>query len=570
MHDTVLTGATVVDGTGAAPVRTDVAVRDGIIAAVGDDLGAARETIAGDGLALAPGIIDGHTHYDAQLTWDPFVAPSPALGVTTVVIGNCGFTIAPCRPADRDVTMRNLTQVEGMSLDALRAGIRWDFETFPEYLAMLESGGVGVNVAAYFGHSSLRTFVLGAAASRRAATDDEVATMAALVHEAMASGAVGFATSTNEPHNGAGGVPMPSRLADAREMTALTAAMRASGRGLFMLTKGAVTSIDDLETLAAATGAPILIAAMFHSNRDPGGVFAALDAMAAARARGHVLVPQTSCCPLTMDFTMASPYLFEGIAAWRPAMAAGAAGGAVGGDARAAVYRDAAFRDGVKRELAQSRGDGLFNGEWDRVEVVAVAMPANAGLEGRSLATIAAERGADPLDCLLDLALDEDLATTFTAALLNSDERAVDRLLRTREAHIALSDAGAHLTFLCDAGFGLHLLGHWSRTRGTLSLAEAVHRLTAQPAALFGIRDRGRIAACCAADIMLFDPATVGRAPKHRVWDLPAGESRLTTDAVGLHGVWVNGQRIVDEAGLIDGVAPSGRVLREFYTPRLL
>ena len=566
MHDTVFTGATVVDGTGAAPVRTDVAVQDGIIAAVGHDLGAAREAIAGDGLALAPGIIDGHTHYDAQLTWDPFVAPSPALGVTTVVIGNCGFTIAPCRVADRDVTMRNLTQVEGMSLDALRAGIRWDFETFPEYLAMLERGGVGVNVAAYFGHSSLRTFVLGTDASHRAATDDEVETMAALVHEAMAAGAVGFTTSTNEPHNGAGGVPMPSRLADAREMTALTAAMRTSGRGLFMLTKGAVTSIDDLETLAAATGAPILIAAMFHSNRDPDGVFAALDAMAAARARGHALVPQTSCCPLTMDFTMASPYLFEGIAAWRPAMAAGADGG----DARAAVYRDAAFRDGVKRELAQSRGDGLFNGEWDRVEVVAAATPANAGLEGRSLAAIAAERGADPLDCLLDLALDEDLATTFTAALLNSDERAVDCLLRTREAHIALSDAGAHLTFLCDAGFGLHLLGHWSRTRGTLSLAEAVHRLTGQPAALFGIRGRGRIAAGCAADLMLFDPATVGRALKHRVWDLPAGESRLTTDAVGLHGVWVNGQRIVDSDGLVAGVAPPGQVLRDFDAPRLL
>lgn len=533
-------------------------------------MGGAGHSIDADGLALAPGIIDGHTHYDAQITWDPFVAPSPTLGVTTVVIGNCGFTIAPCRPADRDLIMRNLTQVEGMSLAALRAGIRWRFESFPEYLAALEDGGVGVNVAAYFGHSSLRTFVLGAAASSRAATAAEVATMAALVHEAMDAGAVGFATSTNEPHNGAGGVPMPSRLADTRELTALTAAMRAGGRGLFMLTRGQGTSIDDLETLAAATGAPILIAAMFHSNRDPDGVFRALDAMAAARARGHALIPQTSCCPLTMDFTMANPYLFEGLAAWRPAMVAAAGGaGAAGAAGRAAVYGDPGFRAAVKQELAASRGDGLFNGEWDAVEVVAAATPANAGLEGRSVAAIARDHGRDPLDCLLDLALAEDLATTFTAALLNADEGAVDRLLRRPEAHIALSDAGAHLTFLCDAGFGLHLLGHWTRERATLSLAAAVHRLTGQPAALFGMRDRGRIAAGWAADLMLFDPATVGRAAKRRVTDLPAGGSRLTTDAAGLHGVWVNGCRIVDAGGLIDGVAPSGTVLRDFAPPAM-
>ena len=227
MFDLVLRGAMLFDGTGAPGRRGDLAVAGGRIAAVGDVAGAAHATIDAGGLALMPGIIDGHTHYDAQLTWDSWADPSPALGVTTVVIGNCGFAIAPCRPADRDITMRNLTQVEGMSLAALRAGIRWEFETFPEYLAMLERCGVVPNVVAFAGHSSIRTWVMGPDAASRAASDDEIARMAALLREAIAAGAVGLGSSTNEPHNGEGGVPMPSRLADAREFHALLAAMRA-------------------------------------------------------------------------------------------------------------------------------------------------------------------------------------------------------------------------------------------------------------------------------------------------------------------------------------------------------
>ncbi len=560
MHDTVIAGANIVDGSGAPPYGADVALNDGIIAAIGQDLGPAEQCIDAAGLALAPGIIDGHTHYDAQITWDPFVAPSPGLGVTTIVIGNCGFTIAPCRPGDRDRIARNLTQVEGMSLEALQTGIDWDFETFPEYLDSLAARGVGPNVAAFFGHSSLRTFVLGDDASKRAATDAEITTMADLVRQAMAAGAVGFATSTNEPHNGAGGVPMPSRLADAKEMTALTAAMRESGRGLYMLTKGMGTSVADLERLAAETGAPILIAAMFHSNQNPNGVFTQFDAMAEARGRGHMLIPQTSCCPLTMDFTMASPYLFEGLAAWRPAIAASR-------EQLTEIYRDPTFRAAIKQELAEIHGMGLFNGEWDAIHVVEAGRPENIPLENRSIADIAAQRNLDPLDCILEIALSENLATTFVAALLHSDEAAVSRLLRAPEAHIALSDAGAHLTFLCDAGFGLHLLGHWSRERGVLSLAEAVHRLTQQPADIFGITDRGSIAVGQAADLMLFDPATIGRTAKRRVHDLPAGASRLTTDATGLHGVWVNGHRIIDAHGRpLDQPLP-GKLLRHFADP---
>src|SRR6478735_1515700 len=232
MLDLVIKDAAIFDGSGAKPVRGDLGVTAGRIVEIGGKLGAAKETVKADGLALAPGIIDGHTHYDAQITWVPFIDPSPALGVTTAVLGNCGFTIAPCKPQDRDLTMRHLTHVEGMSLDALRAGIKWGFESFPQYLDMLEKNGVGPNVACFAGHSAIRTFVMGEDATKRAATNEEIAEMASLVREAMAAGAVGFASSTAEAHNGEGGTPMPSRLADDRELRALVTAMGDSGRGV--------------------------------------------------------------------------------------------------------------------------------------------------------------------------------------------------------------------------------------------------------------------------------------------------------------------------------------------------
>src|SRR6478736_309561 len=357
MFDLVIKDAEIFDGSGNAPVRGDLGVTNGKIEAVGGKLGAAKETVKADGLALAPGIIDGHTHYDAQITWDPFIDPSPALGVTTAVLGNCGFTIAPCKPQDRDLTMRHLTHVEGMSLDALRAGIRWGFESFPQYLDMLQSQGVGPNVACFAGHSAIRTFVMGEEATERKATDDEIAAMTVLVREAMAAGAVGFATSTAEAHNGEGGTPMPSRLADDRELRALVRAMGESGRGLYMLTKGSMTSIPYLEEIAAESNRPVLIAALFHSNTNPTAAFTTLDQINAARSRGHQLVAQTSCCPLSMDFSFRSPYLFESMQSWKPAMAAH-------GEAELrSVYSDPVWRAAVKKELTERRGRMVFNGE---------------------------------------------------------------------------------------------------------------------------------------------------------------------------------------------------------------
>ena len=537
----------------------DLGVTGGRIVEIGPKLGAAKETVKADGLALAPGIIDGHTHYDAQITWDPFVDPSPALGVTTAVLGNCGFTIAPCKPADRDITMRHLTHVEGMSLDALRSGINWGFESFPQYLDMLETQGVGPNVACFSGHSSVRTWVMGAEATERAATDDEIAKMAALVREAMAGGAIGFASSTAEAHNGEGGTPMPSRLADDKELRALVRAMGESGRGVYMLTKGSKTTIPYLEEIAAEVKRPVVIAALFHSNTNPTAAFTWLQQVNEARARGHKLVAQTSCCPLSMDFTFKSPYLFESMQAWKPAMAAHDP------QALKKIYADPSWRASVRKELDERRGRLVFNGEWNKLFVVETAEDKNRKLEGATLADVAKAQGKDPFDCILDLALSENLDTQFVAQLLHNDDKEVGKILADPNTHISLSDAGAHLTFFCDAGFGLHLMGHWSRDLGVLDLPQAVHRLTGQPAKLFGIEGRGLLREGYAADLMLFDPKTVDRGPKRRAHDLPAGAARLTGSAVGLHGVWINGQRVTDAKGFCaDPKSRPGKVLRSF------
>jgi len=557
-YDTIIRDVSLCDGLGNPCVAGSLAIRDGRIAAIGDVRGSASTTIDGRGLTLAPGIIDNHTHYDAQLTWDPWVDPSPAHGITTAVIGNCGFTIAPCKPADRELVMRNLTHVEGMSLDALQAGIRWDFETFPEYLATLERHGVGVNVAAFVGHSSVRTFVMGADAPRRAARPDEVARMRELVVDAMRAGAVGFSTTTSPAHNGEGGIPMPSRLADDTEMQTLVGALADVGRGVFMLTKGGHTKLAFLEDLARRSARPVVIAALLHNGVNPRPVFDDFEAIAAANTRGHRLLGAVSACPLTMEVTMASPYPFEGLVAWKPAKEA------ADGATYRAVLGQRAFRDALRAELSQPAVFRLFNGEWDRIHVTEVADAANARFEGRTIAAIAREAGVDPMDCMFDLALSEDLRTLFTATLLNTDETAVAQLITHPHSIISLSDAGAHLTFFNDVGFGLHVLGHWVRDRQAMTLEEGVRRLTSQQADVYGLRERGSLEVGHHADLMLFDPRTVGRGPKQRKRDLPAGAPRLVTTAEGLAGVWVNGVRIVDAGGRIAGAPMAGRVLREF------
>jgi N-acyl-D-aspartate/D-glutamate deacylase len=559
LHDLVIDNAVVIDGLGGDPRPGGVAVAGGRIAAVGDDLGAARERVDARGLALAPGIVDIHTHYDAQLTWDPFATPSTALGVTTVVIGNCGFTIAPCRPDDRDLTLRALTHVEGMSLEALRAGVRWDFETYPQYLDAMERRGVVPNVASFVGHSSVRTYVLGADATKRAATPAEVAEMKRLVLEAVRAGAIGFATSTLEQHNGEAGIPMPSRLADEAEMRALTGALGEAGRGVFMLTKGMTSTIPWLETIAAASGRPVMIAAMFVDPGDPGRVFRELGEIEAARGRGRELWAQVGCFPLGMEFTLRHPYPLEAFLAWRPAIEAGDE------TTYRRVLADPSFRKRLKEEAATPGVPNRFSYQtFPHLAIAEVQRAEHRALEGRTIGDLARTSGRDPFDVFLDFGLDGELDAMFDCKLFNTDEDEVRKLLRHPSTAVALSDAGAHLSFLCDAAFGLHLFGHWVRERGDLTLSEAVKRVTSDVATAYRIEGRGRLAPGAWADLLLFDPATVGRGPKRRVNDLPTGASRLDTPAVGLHGVWVNGVRTVNERGVVADCGRPGRVLRSF------
>ena len=560
MHDLVIRNATVIDGLGN-PRREgeSLAVREGRIAAIGPDPGRGTEEVDAQGRVLCPGIVDLHTHFDAQLTWDSYATPSVELGATTVVAGNCGFTIAPCREADRDQTLRNLTHVEGMSLEALREGVDWDFETYPEYLAMLERKGTVPNVACFVGHSSVRTYVLGDEASTRAATADEIAEMKRLVIDAMNSGAIGFSTTTLEQHNGENGIPMPSRLADEGKMLELTGALGEVGKGVFMLTKGMTSTIPWLEEIAARNGRPVMVAAMFVDPNDPERVFRELDEIGDAKGRGRELWGQVGCFPLGMEFCLSHPYPLEALLAWRPAMEA------ANGDEFRRILSDASFRDAVKAE-AKTVGVPLRFSyhQWDHMRIMEAASPGNRGLVGRIVGDLAREAGKDPFDWYLDHCLDGEMDSLVDCHMFNVDEERVKDLLDHPHGVLGLSDAGAHLSFLCDAGFGLHVLGHWARDRGDMSLERAVRSVTSRLADVYRIKERGRLEVGACADLLLFDPATVGRGERVRKWDLPAGASRVHTPAHGVEGVWINGHRVVNGDGIMKNGARPGKLLRDF------
>ena len=560
MFDLIIKNANIIDGTGLPSFTGDIAVEDGIIVNRGNDLGEAKSIIDAKGLTLAPGFIDSHTHYDAQLTWDPWANPSPKLGVTTIIIGNCGFTIAPCKAEHRDLTMRNLTNVEGMSLDVLREGIVWDFETFPEYLDFIETRGVGPNVAAYVGHSSVRVYVMGEDALTRKATDTEITKMQTIVKEGMISGGLGFATSTFEGHNGENGVPMPSRLADDKEMHNLIMAMSSFGRGLFMLTRGSNTSIENIRKWMEGSNRPAVVAALLHNPLSDNSTFKVLSDISHATDQGIEMWGQVSCRPLSMEFTMESPYLFEGIHSWRPAMECSSL------ELYEKVLADNNFRGNLVNEIEDNAQVRLFNGDWDKIIVREVYNHKYQNLEGRSIKDIALDSNVQPLDWLLDHALsDNGMETLFIAMLLNSDEKAVGKLLKHPRSNITLSDAGAHLTFFNDAGYGLYMLQKWVRENKIMSIEEAIYNLTGKQADIYRIDQRGRLVPGQYADMILFDPDTVGVSQSYRVGDLPGGGNRLNIDGHGIKGVWINGERVLKDMNLVNNSKLPGKVIRGFH-----
>lgn len=551
-YDLVIRGATVYDGLGTPGRTADVGVKDGRVATIEErrgKVGAARESIDASGLALMPGIVDLHTHYDAQVTWDPTMSPSPSLGVTTAVMGNCGFGIAPCPAERRDVMVRNLSVVEGMDLDALQAGTRWEFQSFAEYMDLLRRSHPYANVGVFAQHSTIRTAVMGEAAStEKVPSAGQLKLMQDEVRKALQAGAIGLASSFSPNHSGHGGLPMPSTIAGDEEIRALAGMLGEAKRGVFMMATGPRATPEFMEEIAAATGRPAFISTVLtmYNEAEPGRGLTYYEKCAAAISRGHEVYIQTSCQPLSFDFTLEDPYLLLTHSAFDRVAKRTT-------ENLAEIYRDPKFRQQFRADLANPRPGILFYGNWAMVEV-----------DGRPVNAIAAERGVDPLDCFFDVALENNLATRFVAKLFQNDDKGVAPLLRHAAGVVALSDAGAHLIFMCDAGFGLHFLRHWVRETGVFPLAEGVRKLTSDPAAKYRIPGRGRIEPGAWADLMLFDPARVGLSGLVRLHDLPGGGSRMIRKPEGVAGVWVNGVQVFDGKDYAKLEKGPGQVLDRF------
>src|SRR5215470_17204262 len=551
--DLLVRGGMLADGTGSPIRRGDVGIRNGRIAAIGAVSGSATRVIDAEGAVVAPGFVDIHTHYDVQVFWDRMLSISPWHGVTTVVMGNCGFGVAPTRPGHRELILRTLERVEGMSLEALLAGVgrEWPFETFPEFLDALEARGTAINVGALVGHTPVRLQVLGEEATEREATDAEIAAMRAIVGEAMAAGALGFATSKSPTHVGDAGRPVPSRAASLREIETLADCLGEAGHGVMQATIGPGFFLSELATIARRTGRPVTWTALLGGMLGPDGHRGVLEQSAALQADGVAVIPQVSCRPLMVEFQMKAPFPLESMSLFRPVSQADAAG-------KKRIYADTEFR----RALRERTEAGPLGGRFADMQITEHAP--EPSLAERRLGDVAAERGIHPVDLMLDLALASDLETRFRLAILNTDPAVVAELLVHPATMIGLSDAGAHASQLCDACAPTELLGTWVRERGVLSLEEAVRRLTSQPAEVFGITDRGRLAPGLAADVTVFDPATVGCTPLRRVRDFPAGADRLVSDARGIRAVIVNGTVIREDGrDAVDATGPlPGRVLR--------
>jgi N-acyl-D-aspartate/D-glutamate deacylase len=550
--DLVVRGGTLVDGTGAPARRGDVGIRGGRVAAVGTLSGPARRVIDADGAVVAPGFVDIHTHYDVQVFWDRMLTISPWHGVTSVVMGNCGFGVAPTRPAHRDLVLRTLESVEGMSLEALRAGVGtdWPFESFAEFLAALERRGTAINVGALVGHTPVRLYVMGEEATEREATDKEIAAMRALVRDALRAGALGFATSKSPTHVGWAGRPVPSRVATFEEIETLAGCLAEAGN-VMQATIGPGLFLDQFAAIQERTGRPVSWTALLGGMLGPDGHHAVLERSTALQARGVRVIPQVSCRPLMVEFQLKAPFPLESMSVMRPVSQADLAG-------KRRLYADPEFRQRLRERIDDGRIGAPFR------DITITEHPPDPSLAERRLGDVAAERGVHPVDLALDLSLASGLETRFRMPILNTDPAIVAELLAHPATMIGLSDAGAHASQLCDACAPTELLGTWVRERGVLSLEDGVRRLTAQPAEVFGITDRGRLAPGLAADVTVFDPETVGCTALRRVRDFPAGADRLVSDATGIRAVVVNGVVIREDGrDAVDPTGPlPGRVLR--------
>ena len=554
-YDLLIKNGTVVDGTGAPRRRADVAVADGQIAEIGKITDGAKQTIDASDLIVTPGFIDPHTHYDAQICWDPLLSCSSWHGVTSVVMGNCGVGLAPCRPEVREIAAWDLVNVEAIPFDVLTKGITWDWVSFPEYMQAAQKRGSGINLGFLAPLTPFRHFVMGEESMDRAATPAEIAQIKALLKEAVAAGAFGFTTTNIPQHIGYKARPLACRQASREELKAYANVLKELGRGAIELalttSAGEISEqeYDLLDFLLTESGRPVTWLGVISRDDKPEAGPEMLRKAEPLIKRGGV--PQVTCRPFVIQIDLRNPFIFANHPSWNPVFNRSP-------EEQAQVYRDPAFRQAFRKELETPR---IFSGRWERLEVKEVSNPAMKPLEGKTVAQIARERGKDGLDTFLDLALEDDLKIQYTIVLFNANEDLIPELITDSRALIGLSDGGAHVDMLCDAGYCTYLLGTWVRDKQVMTLERAIQRITAEPAQFFGIHRRGQLAVGMAADLAIFDYHTIGSAKRPEMrYDLPGGGRRLVMPAHGVQYTIVNGQVLYAEQKHT-GALP-GQVLR--------
>jgi N-acyl-D-aspartate/D-glutamate deacylase len=552
-YDLIIRNGTVVDGTGAPGFRADIAVAGDRIAEIGKPVNGAKKIIDASDLIVAPGFVDPHTHYDAQICWDPLISCSSWHGITSVVMGNCGVGVAPCKPEAREIAAWDLTNVEAIPFDCLNKGVSWDWVTFPEFLNAAQMRGSGINLGFLAPLTPFRHFVMGTESMERAATPAETGAIAALLSEAVSAGALGFSTTTLPQHIGFRGTPLACRLASSDELKAYANVLRQHRKGSIevALTKRAGRVSDReyelLDLLLTESERPVTWLAMATSARNPERAQETLAKLEPLISRGGV--PQVLCKPFVAQIELRNPFTFADMDSWNHVFNQSA-------DEQKRIYADPAFREAFRKDLKTPH---LFSGRWHRVEILEVTKPTLKQYERMSVAQAAEQRREDPLDTFLDLAIEDDLNIQYTVEQYHED--GIQQLIGDPRTMIGLSDGGAHVDMLCDAGYATYLLGNWVRRRAALTLEHAVKRITSEPADFFGIRERGRLKTGLKADFAIFDFNTVNSARRAKMQnDLPGGGRRLVMPAEGIEYTIVNGQ-VLYEHGRHTGAMP-GEVIR--------
>ncbi|TMA57781.1 MAG: amidohydrolase [Deltaproteobacteria bacterium] len=555
-YDLLIQNGTVIDGTGAPQRHADVAVADGRIVEVGKITAGATQVIDATDLSVVPGFVDPHTHYDAQIWWDPLVTCSSWHGVTTVVMGNCGVGIAPCRSQQREALAWDLVNVEGMSFNVLSKGVTWKWESFPEFMAAARRQGTGINLGFLMPLAPFRSYVMGEEAQERVATAAETAQITALLRAGMEAGALGFSTTLATQHVGYRGRPLACRLANRAELGAYARVLRELGYGTIevnlggagssILPKGSTEMVD---FLLSESGRPVTWLSVQTRSDQPTAHRELLSKTEALIKRGGI--PQTSCQPTEIQFNLRNPFILGTFEVCHKLFNRSL-------QEQAQIYADPAFRAAFRE--AYTNSPKAFRGQWRQITVCKVKHPQHQPWLGKSITELSQLQAEDPLDTFFDVALADGLGTEFAVAIVNFDPVLLQELVTDPRVLIGLSDGGAHVDMLCNTGYPTYLLGTWVRERGVLSWERAIQRLTSEPAHLFGLDDRGVIAPGKAADLVVFDPRTVAAGDKEMLYDLPGEEGRFVQQAQGVHWVIVNGTVLFAE-GQHSGALP-GRVLR--------